>query len=139
MNWVLISSESRYPINRRKIKETVLGYLEKLGIQEAEISVAVVGSRKIRELNKKWRNLDEPTTVLTFALEEARGADGILRIGDIVISYPQARLIAQEDNLSMDQAIDKLLVHGLNNLFGKNDNQLLSQIPPAKLPRPGQY
>jgi len=95
--------------------------------------VAIVGIRKIRELNKKWRNLDEPTTVLTFALEESRDQKGVLRIGDIVISYPEARLIAQQDNLTMDQTIDKLVIHGLNNLFGKNDtNNTLSQVPAPK-------
>ena len=129
---VLISSESRYPISRPKIKKTVEDYLKDLGIDDVEVSVAVVGSRKIRQLNKKWRNLDEPTTVLTFALEEPRNQDGVLRIGDIVISYPEARIIAQEDNLNMDSAIGKLLIHGLGNLFGKNDNNFLSQISPPK-------
>jgi len=135
MNSVLISSESRYPVNRPRIRETVLLYLKKLEIEDTEVSIAIVGSRKIQDLNRKWRNLDEPTTVLTFALEEPRNINGILPIGDIVISYPEARLIAQEENLSMDEAIDKLLIHGLNNLLGnyQDDNQLLSQIPTAKL------
>ncbi|RJR24804.1 rRNA maturation RNase YbeY [Candidatus Microgenomates bacterium] len=135
MNSVLISSESRYPINRKKIKETVFSYLEKIGLEDAELSIAVVGSRKIKELNRKWRNLNEPTTVLTFALEEPRDEKGVLRIGDIVICYPQARLIAQEDNLSMDEAVDKLLVHGLNNLLGnyRNDSNFLSQTPAADI------
>lgn len=137
---VLISSESRYPISRPKIKKRVEDYLKDLGIDDVEVSVAVVGSRKIRGLNKKWRDLDEPTTVLTFALEEPRKWDGVLRIGDIVISYPEARGIAQEDNLTMDAAIEKLLIHGLNNLFGKNDNNnFLSQISTAKTSRIGQY
>ena len=130
---VLISSESRYPISRPKIRTIVEDYLRDLGIDDVEVSVAVVGSRKIKQLNKKWRNLGEPTTVLTFALEEPRNQDGILRIGDIVISYPEARIIAQEDNLNMDEAIGKLLIHGLDNLFGKNDNNnLLSQISTTK-------
>lgn len=129
---VLISSESRYPISRPKIRTIVEDYLRDLGIDDVEVSVAVVGSRKIKQLNKKWRNLDEPTTVLTFALEEPRNQDGVLRIGDIVISYPEARIIAQEDNLDMDSAIGKLLIHGLGNLFGKNDNNFLSQISPPK-------
>ncbi|NCN59382.1 rRNA maturation RNase YbeY [Candidatus Microgenomates bacterium] len=129
---VLISSESRYPISRPKIRTIVEDYLRDLGIDDVEVSVAVVGSRKIKQLNKKWRNLDEPTTVLTFALEEPRNQDGVLRIGDIVISYPEARIIAQEDNLNMDSAIGKLLIHGLGNLFGKNDNNFLSQISPPK-------
>lgn len=112
-----------------------MNYLGQLGVDEAEISVAIVGSRKIRTLNKKWRQLDEPTTVLTFGLEEPRDQEGILRIGDIVISYPQARLIAQQDDLLMDEAIEKLLIHGLNNLLKKenHDQNLLSQAPPPKL------
>lgn len=129
---VLISSESRYPISRPKVKKAIEDYLKLIKIDDIEVSVAVVGSRKIQELNKKWRNLDESTTVLTFALEESRDEEGILRIGDIIISYPEARIIAQEDNLTMDQAVEKLLVHGLNNLFGKNDNNFLSQIPSPK-------
>lgn len=135
MNSVLISSESRYPVSRKRIRETVQKYLEKLGLEDSELSVAVVGSRKITELNRKWRNLEGPTTVLTFALEEPRDERGILRIGDIVICYPQARLIAQEDNLSMDEAVDKLLVHGLNNLLGnyKNDSNFLSKAPTADI------
>jgi len=139
MNFVLISSESRYPVNRRKIKETVLAYLKRLKIEDAEISVAIVGSRKIKDLNRKWRNLNEPTTVLTFALEEPRDINGVLRLGDIVIAYPEARLIAQEDNLSMDEAIEKLLLHGLNNLLGSHRNDdSLSQVSTSDLSGAGQ-
>ena len=118
MNTVLISSDSRYPIHRKKITKTILDFLNKTKIEEAEVSVAIVGSRKIKQLNKKWRNLDEPTTVLTFGLEEPRDLKGVLHIGDIVISYPEAREIAIEDELTMDQAIEKLVEHGMNNLLG---------------------
>lgn len=134
-NSVLISSESRYPISRKKIRATALRYCSEKGIEDAEVSIAIVGSRKIRELNRRWRSLDEPTAVLTFALEEPRDEAGILRIGDIVISYPEARAVAQENDLLMDEAIEKLLIHGLNNLLGnhKNDNHFLSQTPSAVL------
>lgn len=131
---ILISSESRYPVRRLQIRKTIEDYLKKIGIDDLEVSVIFVGERKIKELNNKWRKLNEATTVLTFGLEEPRGIDGILRVGDIVISYPEARQIAQEDNSTMDQTIDKLLIHGMNNLLGnKNDNSFLSQVPPPKI------
>lgn len=132
---VLIASESRYPVSRPKIKETVTEYLKNLGIDDVEISVIIVGERKIRELNREWRKLDEETAVLTFGLEEPRDASGTLRIGDIVISYPEARTIAEEDNLLVNEAIDKLLIHGLKNLLGSipNDNNFLSKVSPAKI------
>jgi len=120
--------------------------LDKLGLQDSEISIAFVGRRKIRQLNEKWRDLEEETTVLTFGLEEPRDSSGILRIGDIVISYPAARDLAQDENTLVQQAIDKLLIHGLTNLLGnlknanhfliseksKNDN-FLSQVPAAEI------
>lgn len=118
MNIVLISSDSRYPIHRKKITKAILDFLDRSKIEDAEVSVRIVGLRKIKELNKKWRNLDEPTTVLTFGLEEPRDGKGILRIGDIVICYPLAREIAIEDELTMDLAIEKLLLHGMSNLLG---------------------
>jgi len=117
---VLISSESRYPISRPKIKKTIEEYLKNISVDDAEVSVAIIGSRKILQLNKKFRNLNEPTTVLTFGLEEPRDLNNILHIGDIVISYPDAREIAQDYNCTMDEAIDKLIVHGMNNLTGRN-------------------
>jgi len=116
---VLISSESRYPIRRQRITKIISDFFAEAHLVDAEVSVAVVGSRKARELNMKWRNLDEPTTVLTFGLDEPRGSDGLLRLGDIIICYPLARIIAQEDDLLVDQAINKLIVHGLNNLIGR--------------------
>jgi len=119
MNTVLIVSESRYPIKRKRIKQLILKYLANEGIDEAEISVAVVGSRKIKKLNNDFRKLNEETTVLTFGLEEGRYQDSVLPLGDIVISYPQAREIAQDDNSTMDEAIDKLVIHGMNNLMGR--------------------
>lgn len=120
MNTVLVSSPSRYPIKRKRIKQTVLDYLKTEKLQEVEVSVAIVGSRKIRELSRIYLKLDEETTVLTFAAENSRDTSGVLRLGDVVISYPGAREIAQDYKLMMDGAIDKLLIHGLNNLTGKN-------------------
>lgn len=135
MNKVLISSGSRYPISRPKIKQTVLDCLREIGLDDAEISIAFVGRRKITELNKRWRDLEEETTVLTFGLDEQRDKEGILRIGDIVISYPAARDLASDENKLVSQAIDKLLIHGLNNLLGshKDANNFLSKVSSAKV------
>lgn len=121
MNTALITSPSCFPIKRKIIKQTILNYLDGEKMKDTEVSVAIVGPRKIRELSRDFRKLDEETTVLTFAPEEPRDQSGILHLGDIVISYPGAREIAQDYNLDMDGAIDKLLIHGMNNLMGKNN------------------
>lgn len=114
----LISSESRYPVDRKKIERKVQEILERFNLQEAEVSVRIVGERKIRQLNQQFRQVDEATDVLSFGLEEPRGNDGILRLGDIVISYPEAQKAASEENKLVDEAVLKLIEHGLFHLLG---------------------
>lgn len=116
---VLISSESRYPIGQKKIREQVSKWLVKEGLEDVEISILVVGSRKIRQLNREYRKNDEPTDVLAFPQEGPRGPDGILRLGDIVICYPAAREEAREEEKLVDEKILELIEHGLNHLLGK--------------------
>ncbi len=119
---VLLFVESRYKVNRKRIKSTVVSFLQKQGIQgPAEVSVAIVGDRKMRSLNKKHRSLDKTTNVLSFSLVEGESTNlpgNILRLGDIVISFPQViRESAAEDKL-VDDKIDELLMHSSLHLLG---------------------
>ncbi len=117
---VLISSESRYKINREKIRKLVQNLLGQAGLDEAEVSILIAGTRKIRELNRVFRKIDEETDVLSFSLEEARDQEGILRLGDIIICYPKAREEAGEEEKMVDEKIDELVEHGLRHLLGKH-------------------
>ncbi|MFH0864481.1 MAG: rRNA maturation RNase YbeY [Candidatus Gottesmanbacteria bacterium] len=123
MSKILISTESRFPVNKKLMRETVENFLEQQKVKaDIEVSILVVGDRKMRELNNKYRKLDHTTPVLTFAQEEGKAfvspPDKILRIGDIVISYPQTVLMARDENKMVDQKITDLVSHGLSNLFG---------------------
>lgn len=131
---ILISSESRYPISRKKIKEKVGETLKRAGLDEVEVSVLIVGDRKIRELNRQYLKIDEPTDVLSFPLEEPRDEDGILSLGDIVVSYPQAQKWAREKNRLVDEVVLELTEHGLLHLLGfKHDDGLEFKIPTTKI------
>lgn len=57
----------------------------------AELSFS--SAKKIQSLNKKYRQLDKPTDVLSFPTEDYEpGPDGVVRLGDIVICQEQAKL-----------------------------------------------
>ena len=57
---VLIFVESRYKVSRKRIKETVLNTINKNGMGGPfEVSVAIVGDRKMRELSKKYKGEDK--------------------------------------------------------------------------------
>lgn len=133
MSKVLISSESRYPVKRKTIKQVVDRFLAEQKIKsEVELSIAIVGDRKMAKLNKQYRDKDGTTPVLTFSqTEQLQRAtpfeakfinvpDKVMRLGDIVISYPQTVLAAAAEDKMVDQVLSEFVVHGLRNLLGLN-------------------
>lgn len=119
---VFLYKESRYPVDRKRVRLTVEEFLVSQGVKsKSEVSISIVGDRKMRALNNKYSKRDETTDVLSFSLEEGASfapPDGILRLGDVVISYPQAVKNASENNLLVDTEIDILVKHGLTHLLG---------------------
>lgn len=115
---VLITTESRYPADRKIIRERVVKVLEAHGVKsKAEVEIGIIGDRKMRELHKKYMGSDVTTDVLSFSIEE-RGPDDVLRLGSVVVSYPQAMKEAIEENLLVDEKIAFLVEHGLLHLLG---------------------
>ena len=89
----------------------------------AEISVTIVDDEAIHELNKKHRNIDRSTDVLSFPL----GVDGVYdlnndtgaqMLGDIVISIEHATKQAELYGHSLDREIAFLTVHSMLHLLG---------------------
>lgn len=121
---VLFQTESHFPVNRKKIKDAVVAALKDEVHRDAEVSVSIVGDRRMRELNRKYRHIETTTDVLSFGMEDAgefiEPPDDVLRLGDIVVSYPQAVDEAREENKLVDNQIVTLVLHGLNHLLGKH-------------------
>ena len=59
--------------------------LASAGIDEGHVAIELVDEDRIRELNRDQRQLDEPTDVLSFGVDEDRPAVGPRELGDIVI------------------------------------------------------
>jgi probable rRNA maturation factor len=120
---VLITSESHYKFERAKIRQAIIRLLKKEKLDNVEVSLAIVGSRKIKELNRQYRKINEVTDVLAFSLEEARGPNGHLRLGDIVICYPVAREQARIENKLVVDKMMELVEHGLKHLLGEHHEE----------------
>lgn len=124
----LIKTDSHYTVDRKRVRRTIAEFLsEKRVSGDVEVSVSIVGDRMMKALNKKYRQLDETTDVLSFPQDDdSKGhpfiepPDGILRLGDIVLSYPQIVFAASEENKMVDDVIDELIVHGLQHLMGQH-------------------
>ncbi len=106
------------------MKRAVRRLLEMEGVdRRAEVSVVLVGDDRIRDLNRKWRGVDEATDVLAFPcdLQTEEGSMPLL-LGDIVISVDTARQQAVEAGRSFGDEMVWLCLHGCLHLLGYEDD-----------------
>ena len=130
---IIVSSDPRYNVNKAAIKLAVFQVLQRHRISgKVELGINIVGDRKMHELNRKYRSINSTTDILSFAFEDPNpislqhiprigfvaSPDKILRLGDIVISYPQVIDDASLDGISVDEEIKNLLEHGMQHLLG---------------------
>ncbi len=92
----------------------VLNFLE---ISNWEISILICDNIIIKELNNKFRNINESTDVLSFN-QELIPLDNIIYAGDIVISLETVKQHADIFNVSIDEELKRVLIHGILHLKG---------------------
>ena len=83
--------------------------------ESAVLNVVFVGRNKMRELAARYKSEDEALPVLTFPIQEKIEDESLL--GEIVICYPTAVLMAAEKEKPVDKIIKFLIEHALNVLF----------------------
>ncbi len=102
----------------RAIGETLSGEAS----SPVELSLVITNEERVQELNRIYRGKDEPTDVLSFALQDGEPfvapPDGILHLGEVFISYPQAVTQAKEYNHSIELEVAILAIHGVLHLLG---------------------
>ncbi|OGW43205.1 MAG: rRNA maturation RNase YbeY [Nitrospirae bacterium RBG_13_41_22] len=109
--------------------------LHLLGLHKAEVSILLVNDRKMKELNLRYRGLDKTTDVLSFPQMDnpplppfiKGGRGGIMNsecltadivLGDIVINLHKAKRQAVEHDLTFNEELSWLLIHGILHLIG---------------------
>jgi probable rRNA maturation factor len=118
---VLISSRQKLPVNLERLTQTAEKLLRAEGCAESsEVSLLLTDDAGITELNRKYKQRDHPTDVLSFYQSELPEERGDV-LGDVVISVEMAKSQAEERGKSLDDEMDLLLVHGILHLLGFTD------------------
>ena len=130
MNVLIHKEVSIDNIKISKIKKDTELILNFLNLDNSELSILFVDNKRIKELNKNFRNKDSVTDVLSFPQNE-----GILNglniniLGDVVISYPQAKKQAPDSDNSTYEEILVLIIHSILHLIGydhmKEDEEII--------------
>lgn len=125
----LENDQDKLPISE-KLEQLVTAALNVVaGIHKlsdkTEVDITIVDDGEIHMLNRDYRNVDRPTDVLSFALDEKSEDEPELLgvpeehlLGDIIISAETAARQADEFGHGLEREIVYLAVHGLLHLLG---------------------
>ncbi|MCP3940335.1 MAG: rRNA maturation RNase YbeY [Desulfobacteraceae bacterium] len=116
---ILIDNQQKAKIPTLLISQKTEQILNALGCNAHEISIVILDDKEIEQLNKNFRGINKPTNVLAFPMQEGEFSDitpGLL--GDVVISLETAEKEATLADISLEERISQLLIHGILHLLG---------------------
>jgi rRNA maturation RNase YbeY len=115
----VVNRQRKVPVDCERWQAFLVKAIRVLPAEAAGVTVAFVSDRAMSGLNRLWRRKRGTTDVLSFPAEqdEFEKMEGS-RLGDVVISVEQAARQAKENDLSLDQEIAQLILHGLIHLCG---------------------
>ena len=96
-----------------KIKKAVLG-------SNYDLSLVFIGPKKMRELNRTYRELNKPTDILSFPLSKTSG--------EMFICKSETRKMAKEFDRTYENFLLYLFVHGLVHLKGYDHGPKMDKI-----------
>lgn len=121
---LLSNAQRKYKILSRTLKQRAQKILDELDLGTSELSILVVNDARIRKLNAQYRGKDCPTDVLSFQQDAGGIGDASHSLlGDVVVSAETASRQAGEHDLSLDEELILLIIHGILHLLGWDHDQ----------------
>ena len=87
------------------------------GLSNCSVNIKIVDNNEIENLNKKFRNKDRPTNVLSFTNEDISKRI-TNNLGDIAISYEYVERESKEQDKKFDDHIVHMFIHGIYHILG---------------------
>jgi probable rRNA maturation factor len=124
---ILVEEGFRGVVDAGWVKKIARQALKAEGVASPyEVSLVFTDSETVKQLNRDYRGVDKPTDVLAFYMLPQKQADssfalppdGITRLGEVIISYPQAAEQAKEQGHSPQSELALLVIHGILHLLG---------------------
>jgi probable rRNA maturation factor len=104
-----------FPLEEKSFLALLRKIARRIGLK-GTVTIRLAGSAEVRDLNRRYRNIDRATDVLSFPLGEK--LPGGLYAGDILICMPIAKKQARQNTQSLEKELLLLMIHGLLHLQG---------------------
>ncbi|WP_353684958.1 rRNA maturation RNase YbeY [Thermodesulfovibrio sp. 3907-1M] len=127
----VINRQRKFRVSTKKLKQStqkVLKFLYEnknknllkiVGKNSASltVSIVVVGNRKMKELNFKYRGKNSTTDVLSFPYLVKEPSDSLF-LGEIIVDPEKVSSQAKQYSVKFSQELERILVHGILHLIG---------------------
>ena len=113
----IADNQSLLPVDQDRLQRIVTSILQDAGVQQGEISIAVVDDPTIHQLNRQYLDHYYPTDVLSFVLDRD---DDVLN-GEIIVSGETAIANAKDYDLKPEDELLLYVIHGTLHLIGLDD------------------
>lgn len=115
---ILIKHSKNWGLQSRLVEKLAVKALKHFGYDEknVELSIIFVGRKKAKDLNIKYRQKSYIPQVLGFPMSKEKDADGLIRLGDIVICTQKLKYESVFLKKDIDKVLEEWMVHGVENL-----------------------
>lgn len=127
----VVNRQKYRKIDTKRWKAFTAMALEAVGARGQDATIAFISSRRMRELNKRYRNLNKSTDVLSFPASATDFDREGTNLGEIAIAVDHADKQARDNGLEFNQEIAQLILHGLLHLCGydhETDNGQMNRL-----------
>ena len=121
-----VDNEFRTLLDRGRARKIVRQVLKAERVTPPyELGLVFTDKEKVRQLNRDYRGVDQPTDVLAFYMRPQKGSDssfanppdGVAHLGEVIISYPQALAQAKKQGHPLQRELALLIIHGTLHLL----------------------
>ena len=92
--------------------------------KKISLTILLSNNKKIKKLNKKFRNKNKSTDILSFPSEKKINIKKLHYIGDIIVSYEFMNKPKASSALEFKSKVTKIFIHGFLHLLGYDHTKL---------------
>lgn len=117
---IKIQNENKYVIDIEQLLAAATAVLRQHEVTcETSLTIVITDDESITALNKKYRDIHQPTDILSFPAEKLPAEiEEASYLGDLVIAYPYAAAQAEREGHDLSDSLGLLVVHGTLHLLG---------------------
>ena len=130
MNEITVINETNEYVDTALLNKVADYALKSESVDNGVVNIIIVDNKRIKEINKEYRNIDRETDVISFALEDD---DTFIELpirvlGDIYISIDKVKSQASDYGHSEIREICFLVVHGILHLLGYDHMNIADEL-----------